>query len=305
MKMLFSKELIVIEYAHKWTPVIDLPDSYLELRDEKFNEIANKWLQIKENINKDVLKDFTEKIKREWAIEIGQIENLYFLNDKITETLIQEGLLSIDLPHQATVFDLINPKLVISSNKEVMDQLYTIVAQNYPINDFLVRSLHAIFVEHQNAAIGIDPTGKYIPIALSKGVYKRWPNNPRTSDGSVFEYCPPEQVQSELDRLFGLHREHVERGVPVEIEAAWLHHQFVLVHPFQDGNGRMARALASLLYIKAGFFPPIVKLSDKNNYINALDHANDGELKPLVSYLSGLVRTKLELCLSIYSELKD
>jgi hypothetical protein len=290
------------EYAHKWTPVVDLPDNFLELRDDKFNEIANKWLQIKENINEDFFKDFLEKIKREWAIETGQIENLYFLNDEIKEKVIQEWILSVDIPHQVVMFDLIDPKLMIGSNKEVLDQLYKVVVQNYPIDNFLVRLLHADFVEHQHFAVGINPAGHHVPIPMSKGVYKRWPNNPRTSDGTVFEYCPPERTQSELDRLFGLHREHVGRGVPVEIEAAWLHHQFVLVHPFQDGNGRMARALASLLYIKAGFFPPIVKLGDKKNYIHALDQANDGDLKPFVFYLSGLVRTKLELCLSIYSK---
>ena len=52
------------------------------------------------------------------------------------------------------------------------------------------------------------------------------------------------------------------RGVPVEVEAAWLHHRFTQIHPYQDGNGRVARALASLLFIKAGWFPVVVTRDD-------------------------------------------
>ena len=40
-----------------------------------------------------------------------------------------------------------------------------------------------------------------------------------------------------------------------EVEAAWLHHRFGQIHPFQDGNGRVARALATMIFLRAGFVP--------------------------------------------------
>ena len=43
------------------------------------------------------------------------------------------------------------------------------------------------------------------------------------------------------------------------MEAAWLHHRFVQIHPFQDGNGRIARALSTLIFVKAGWFPLVVR----------------------------------------------
>ena len=48
--------------------------------------------------------------------------------------------------------------------------------------------------------------------------------NPHRPDGSVHEYCPPEQpehVAAEMDRLINMHHAHTE-AVP-EVEAAWLH----------------------------------------------------------------------------------
>lgn len=56
-----------------------------------------------------------------------------------------------------------------------------------------------------------------------------------------------------------------EMEVSPEVEAAWLHHRFTQIHPFQDGNGRIARLLASLVFIKAGWFPLVVTRDDRAN----------------------------------------
>jgi Fic family protein len=71
-----------------------------------------------------------------------------------------------------------------------------------------------------------------------------------------------------MDELIRLHSEHAAGGVPPEVEAAWLHHRFAQIHPFSDGNGRVARAIASLVFIKAGWFLLIVKRDDWGRYIN-------------------------------------
>ena len=52
--------------------------------------------------------------------------------------------------------------------------------------------------------------------------------------------------------------------------------------PFQDGNGRVARLLASLVFIKAGWFPLILTRDDRSNYISALEEADRGNLAQLV-----------------------
>jgi len=79
-----------------------------------------------------------------------------------------------------------------------------------------------------------------------------------------------------------MYAEHEARNVPPEVEAAWLHHRFTRIHPFADGNGRVARAIASIVFIRAGWFPLIVKRDDKPRYIEALEKADEGDLRPLV-----------------------
>ncbi len=148
------------------------------------------------------------------------------------------------------------------------------------------KELHALMTRHQETVEGLDSLGRKTSVPLIRGAYKRLPNNPLRPDGTIHEYCPPEQVDSEMDRLIALHHQHDD--VAPEVEAAWLHHRFSQIHPFQDGNGRIARALATLVFVKAGWFPLVVRDRERAEYIDALEVADDGDLKPLVDYFAGL-----------------
>ena len=82
---------------------------------------------------------------------------------------------------------------------------------------------------------------------MKSGGWKSLPNNPRRADGRIHEYCPPEHVAAEMDRLISMHQSHVVRDAPRDVAATWLHHRLTQIHPFQGGNGRVARRLAGLV----------------------------------------------------------
>lgn len=149
-----------------------------------------------------------------------------------------------------------------------------------------------MFTRNQEHAEGRDQFGRLVEVPLIRGDYKRQPNNPTRRDGSIYEYCPPEHVAAEMDQLVAWHREHED--VAPEAEAAWLHHRFVQIHPFQDGNGRLARALATLIFIRADWLPLVVRNDDRGSYIGVLEAADDGDLKPLVEFFASVQRRTLE-----------
>lgn len=84
-----------------------------------------------------------------------------------------------------------------------------------------------------------------------------------------------------MERLVELHHEHCRNGIAPEVSSAWLHHRFTQIHPFQDGNGRVARALATLVCIKDHLFPLVITRDHREQYINALEAADVGQLAPL------------------------
>src|SRR5947209_20053764 len=96
-----------------------------------------------------------------------------------------------------------------------------------------------------------------------------------------------------MDELIRIYGERQNRQVPPEVSSAWLHHRFTQIHPFSDGNGRVARALASLVFIRSGWFPVVIKRDDRPRYIEDLEKADAGDLLQLVALFVESKRTAL------------
>jgi Fic family protein len=76
------------------------------------------------------------------------------------------------------------------------------------------------------------------------------------------------------------------------------HHQFVWIHPFFDGNGRTARLLMNLLFMKYGFPPAIILKNNREQYYRALNLANNGNYNSFIL----LIAQALERTLDLYLE---
>jgi prophage maintenance system killer protein len=150
----------------------------------------------------------------------------------------------------------------------------------------LGRELHQLITSHQSTYTGTDLLGNRVEAKLRHGEWKRWPNHVRRGDGTLLQYAPPEQVEHQVQRLVELHR-GMEEAHPV-VRAAWLHHRFICIHPFEDGNGRVARALVLLDLLREGYAPLVVDRTRRDEYLASLDEANDGELARFVRLFSEL-----------------
>ena len=84
-------------------------------------------------------------------------------------------------------------------------------------------------------------------------------------------------------------------GVRPEIEAAWLHHRFTQIHPFQDGNGRAGACTRyDGLSSMAGSVPLVIRDDvHREAYLDALGEADDGDLEPLVDLFANVVSADL------------
>ncbi|BAZ09827.1 hypothetical protein NIES4071_16400 [Calothrix sp. NIES-4071] len=275
----------MVQVTYVWKPIEDLPENWTELASRELESLAEIWKAQASKLQKsNALNIFNEKLHREWAIETGIIENIYYIDEATTQLLIEKGINTALIPFGATDKPAVEIIPVINAHQEALEALFDLVKEKRSLSLFYVRELHQIITQHQEMVDSVDAFGRKIQVALLQGQWKKNPNNPTRKDGTYHEYCPPLQVQTEMERLINMHLEHVKQQVPPEVEAAWLHHRFSQIHPFQDGNGRVARALASLVFIQAGWFPLVITRNVRDEYIDALEAADNGNLSNLINF---------------------
>jgi Fic family protein len=247
--------------------------------------LSSVWQEKKTALEGDgAYKEFIKKLQREWAIETGIIERLYTWDRGVTEVLIEQGIESSLISHRGGVSqrDAEHIQALINDHLGIVEGLFGYIKGEEPFTEHFIRGLQAQFTAHQDYTEAITESGDPIRVTLIKGEYKTLPNNPRRPDGAVHAYCPPEFTKEEMENLIRMYRE-ADKSYTPEVKSAWLHHRFTQIHPFQDGNGRVARALASLVFLREGLFPLLVRESDRKEYIGALEAADDGDLAPLVT----------------------
>ena len=248
----------------EWKP-IRLPESIETLQIEELRHFENLWTHQKKRLAKEAaLETFQERMRRWWSIENGIIEKIYNISDGITLQLIEHGFEAGLIAHGET--DLAPEELIaiLNDHRDSLDLVMDVAGGTRALTPGWIRELHAMLTRHRPAA-------------------------------ATHEYCLPEQVDAEMERLVEMYHQLPEWP---ELRAAWLHHAFTQIRPFQDGNGRVALALASIDFIKSGLFPMVVKRTDRDRYLEALRMADAGDLMGLIKYFADTQKSILLRALS-------
>ena len=146
-----------------------------------------------------------------------------------------------------------------------------------------IKLLHKLFYEK----IDCEKAGKY-----------------RTSQviitGSDVELPKPEELDEKMHEFILQLPKLKEELHPVEY-AAMVHIIFVNIHPFADGNGRVARLLMNLVLLQSGYnivvIPPVVRA----DYISALQKTNSGNNTDFINFISEMVLESQKEYLKIIS----
>jgi hypothetical protein len=262
--------------------------------------LYDTWMASKERLSKsspEGLKEFNTRLIRRMSIETGILERLYDLDRGTTEALILHGFVEDLVSRSSTDIEPSRLIDILRDQESAIQLVMDCVARSRPLTKGIVHELHSILTRHQDTTIAVDTLGRQVEIPLLKGKFKELPNNPRRPVGVVHEYCPPVQVDTEVEQLLKWLQGYDDED-PI-ILSAWFHHQFTQIHPFQDGNGRVVRALTTLILLQAGLLPLVIDRDLRVEYIEALEKADRGDLSILASLFARLERAAIMQALSV------
>ena len=298
--------------ANIWKPLEGIPPGADNWRSRSYETLVAEWHALHRQITettteKRLLDSWLLEKRRAFAIETGQIEGLYTLKRGVTEQLITEGLEGVRSSHTVENIHDATIKGLLRDQEEAIELVFEEIENQKPLTEITIKRWHETVTKHQRSLTGrTTRNDETVHVELpfnTKGHYKERENNPVTGDGTLFEYCPPTQVETEMKRLIDLYENIRTKGLATSVEAAWLHHRFVRTHPFEDGNGRVARLLMTYVYARNGEVSPIITSNEKEMYYRALSQADQGNLLAFAEHLRVIATPQLEFTITLTKDL--
>lgn len=230
-----------------------------------------------------------QKLRLDWNFHSNAIEGNSLTYGE-TNAFLMEGLTAKGKP--------LKDHLDLKGHNEAIDFLRHFIDKNEEITERDVRELHKMILVEPYKSKAISPGGQPSEKTIQIGQYKTQPNHVQTATGEMFYFASPEETPARMHDLMVWYRANRSTLHPVEL-AALFHYDFVRIHPFDDGNGRMSRLLMNFILMQFGFPPIVIKASKdkKAEYFYALQMADKGGKDVFVEYIGEQLVHSMEVYL--------
>jgi Fic family protein len=285
---------------YRWKPIQPLSDEERKIDLAAMRPLSESWRASKARLQESSqtqLAEFNRRLVRRLSVETGILERIYDLDRGTTEALVAHGFAEDLVSHSSTNIEPSRLIDILRDQEAAIQLVMDCVASNRTLSKGLIHELHLILTRHQDTTTAVDQFGNRREIPLLKGKFKEQPNNPKRPDGAIHEDCPPLHVDSEIENLLKWLCEYANED-PL-IVATWFHHRFTQIHPYQDGNGRVARVLTTLILLRADLLPLVLDRDLRVEYIDALELADQDQLAKLAEIFARLERNAILQALSV------
>ena len=267
---------------------------------KNLNEIYQKWKAL-QPLPESVKTRLSRKFTVEYNYNSNHIEGNTLTYGQ-TELLLLFGKVS----GEGELKDFADMKASQVGLKMMEEEAMT---SQHPLTQNFIRQLHKTLLREDYTVYRNLPGGMHTSFVIHAGQYKTRPNSVITRYGDRFEYASPEETPALMSDLVDWYNEAEQSGKfpPVEL-AALFHYRFIRIHPFEDGNGRVARLMVNYILARHGWPMIVVRSRKKTEYLEALHqtdlevgytpwkgaHATLGQIKKFLKYFTKLIATEIE-----------
>lgn len=185
-----------------------------------------------------------------------------------------------------------------------------------PLSETFIRQVHQVMLREDYKVYRQFPGGETTSYTVHAGRYKTRSNSVITPTGERFEYASPEETPALMADLVQWYNNAVEEGsfTPVQL-AALFHYRYIRIHPFEDGNGRIARLMVNFILHRNNWPMMVIRSMNKKAYLNALRladaavgpipadgaHASLKSIAPFVEYMESALTADISSMLEFLS----
>ena len=225
------------------------------------------------NKHRPLKKIVIEKLRDQFSVEMTYNSNAIEGNQltlKETYLVLREGI--------TVKGKKLNDHLEAKNHEDALKYLFELIdsKNKVKISNSLIRELHQLVVKDTESRIA--------------GTYRK--TNVAIL-GSSHKPVAGFRVQEEMDQFIQWCSRSESKFHSIDF-AARLHHMFVHIHPFEEGNGRTGRLLMNLFLMRKGFPIAIILKSDRAKYYKALERADKGDFSPLIRMVAHSIERGLQ-----------
>ena len=185
-----------------------------------------------------------------------------------------------------------------------------------PLTETFIRQVHQVMLREDYKVYRKLPGGETTSYTVHAGRYKTRPNSVITPTGERFEYASPEETPALMADLVRWYNEVAEEGSmsPIQL-AALFHYRYIRIHPFEDGNGRIARLMVNFILSRHKWPMMVIRSKNKKAYLSALAladasvgpiptdgaHASFKSIAPFVDYMEKALSADISIMLEFIS----
>ena len=189
-----------------------------------------------------------------------------------------------------------------------------------PLTQHFIRTLHKTLLREDYTVYRTLPGGVQTSYVIHAGQYKTRPNSVITRYGDRFEYATPEETPALMSDLIDWYNDAERSGKfsPIEL-AAIFHYRYIRIHPFEDGNGRIARLMVNYILTRHDYPMIVVRSRKKKEYLEALHrtdltvgaapslgaHASKRDIQQFLTYFTNLFIDEVSYYIQFLTERGD
>ena len=282
-----SSIINVVQYQRK----MDLPLNCLT----KWQLTLNTWNDFKENHS-----DANDLLSRYISVTTNELEGVFTLDGSSLSNLVKHGFFQKSISGFSRHSRLSKKSKVLHILENTSNCFKFLRFKPEEFNLKMIKSIHSLLLLNDNIN-NEDNCYSLVP----RGRFRREFCHASHENGQrEVHYCHWKEIDSEME-WFIEKAQYMLSNVTLDpfYVCAWIQWMFLWIHPFVDGNGRVARMISSIPLLKLGL-PPVVVIKDtKSTYFKALASADvDHNLFPLTHFLKDEMENSIDF-ISIYMTL--
>ncbi|KAF9065045.1 fido domain-containing protein [Rhodocollybia butyracea] len=236
------------------------------------------------------------------CLESNVIEGTIKFDPYVTNMLVQAGFSSEATSGQFGDSSIISgivksqdALLILQDTRNAIDEIFELVKTKPVIitPEWVCRLHKTMMASSHVSVLDVNGDGRFHHVTI--GATRQLSGVNVAVQGSFqgrpfkVQFCPCDSVDTELATFCKQCTVLLDRNDsdPFAV-AAWISHVFVTIHPFEDGNGRLSRILASIPLLLRRLPPICIGLSEKinyNGYLNVTRSYRNGDYEDLMKVL--------------------